>query len=108
MNNRKRHYGKCVRLPRCVNMADAFGDDLFSVFDDEQTASSKAKPAPPAGYVQLVSLFSYDVYRLTVLYSVFEVNVKVSVSCFSHGSHLAVANVSCNASYNGMQHGFPR
>ncbi|XP_031433324.1 exosome RNA helicase MTR4-like [Clupea harengus] len=30
-------------------MADAFGDDLFSVFDDEQTASSKAKPAPPAG-----------------------------------------------------------
>ncbi|XP_063066221.1 exosome RNA helicase MTR4 isoform X2 [Engraulis encrasicolus] len=30
-------------------MADAFGDDLFSVFDDEQTSTSKAKPAPPAG-----------------------------------------------------------
>ncbi|XP_076140739.1 exosome RNA helicase MTR4 [Alosa pseudoharengus] len=30
-------------------MADAFGDDLFSVFDDEQTSSSKAKPTPPAG-----------------------------------------------------------
>lgn len=37
-------------------MADAFGDDLFSVFDDEQTTSIKKKPASPApqtGYVTL-------------------------------------------------------
>ncbi|CAB1352126.1 unnamed protein product [Coregonus sp. 'balchen'] len=28
-------------------MADAFGDDLFSVFDEEQTTSSKKKPSIP-------------------------------------------------------------
>ncbi|CAB1318097.1 unnamed protein product [Coregonus sp. 'balchen'] len=28
-------------------MADAFGDDLFSVFDEEQTTSTKKKPAIP-------------------------------------------------------------
>lgn len=33
-------------------MADAFGDDLFSVFDEEQTSSTKKKPPiPEKGYV---------------------------------------------------------
>uniref|UniRef100_A0A4W5MXB9 Exosome RNA helicase MTR4 n=1 Tax=Hucho hucho TaxID=62062 RepID=A0A4W5MXB9_9TELE len=33
-------------------MADAFGDDLFSVFDEEQTTSTRKKPAvPEKGYV---------------------------------------------------------
>ncbi len=35
-------------------MADAFGDDLFSVFDEEQAGSTKKatpKSAAPAGYV---------------------------------------------------------
>lgn len=33
-------------------MADAFGDDLFSVFDEEQTTSTKKKlEVPEKGYV---------------------------------------------------------
>lgn len=35
-------------------MADAFGDDLFSVFDEEPTTSSKktsSKTEPSIGYV---------------------------------------------------------
>lgn len=39
-------------------MAEAFGDDLFSVFDEEQTTSSKktsSKTESRVGYVLIVS-----------------------------------------------------
>lgn len=40
-------------------MADAFGDDLFSVFDDEQTTSSKNKSSKSesrVGYVCILHI----------------------------------------------------
>lgn len=48
-----------LSLPRGGTMADAFGDDLFSVFDDEQSTSSKktsSKPESRVGYVVKLSV----------------------------------------------------
>lgn len=58
---------------RGAKMADAFGDDLFSVFDDEQTTSSKkpsSKTDPRFGYVLFYIKFGLKRYisRYFVIY----------------------------------------